>query len=40
MAKIQIKSDKQTPFVRIFSIMEKFENTVSTCNGLYAFYLS
>jgi len=40
MAKIQIKSDKQTPFVRFFSIMEKFENTVSTCNGLCAFYLS
>ena len=29
MAKIQIKSEKLTPFGGIFSIMEKFEQTIS-----------
>ncbi len=29
MAKIQIKSEKLTPFGGIFSIMEKFEHTIS-----------
>ncbi|ATV39016.1 hypothetical protein CTI16_10125 [Prevotella intermedia] len=40
MAKIQIKLKKQKLFVKVFSIMEKFENTVITCNGPCAFYLS
>ena len=30
MAKIQIKSEKLTPFVEIFSIMEQFDSTLSS----------
>ena len=30
MAKIQIKSEKLTPFGRIFSIMEQFDSTLSS----------
>ena len=31
MAKIQIKSEKLTPFGGIFSIMEQFDFTLSLC---------
>ena len=30
MAKIQIKSEKQTPFGGLFSIMEQFDSTLSS----------
>ena len=32
MAKVQIKSEKLTPFGGIFSIMEKFDNIVKERN--------
>ena len=33
MAKIQIKSEKLTPFGGIFSIMEQFDSTLSSVKG-------
>ena len=34
MAKIQIKSEKLTPFGGIFSIMEQFDSHIVICNRL------
>ena len=37
MAKIQIKSEKLTPFGGIFSIMEKFDSMLSPVIGLSSY---
>ena len=36
MAKIQIKSEKLTPFGGIFSIMEQFDTALSFKNALFS----
>ena len=40
MAKIQIKSEKVTPFGGIFSIMEQFDSTLSALRILMAIQTS